>query len=89
MPVARGRVPGDSMAEGLYDILQGSMTWPEPSTSVGSSLPKRCRLVPTAIISHLRTQETEAAVLDPSVQELEGEHWNGCTSPYLSPTSGR
>ena len=48
------------------------MTQLESSTSVGLPLPKRHRWVPTAMVSHLTAQETEAAALDPSVQKLEG-----------------
>ena len=48
-----------SEVEGLYDILQEAMTWPEPSTSVGPPLPKRCRQVPTTTVSQPTAQEVE------------------------------
>ena len=83
-PVARGRVSGDQrlptsrvcggQVEGWepYNILEGAMIWSEPSMSVGPPPPKRHRLVPTAMVSHLKAQEIEAAALDPSVHELKG-----------------
>ena len=52
MPEARGRVPGDQdlqqvgfvvarlKAKGLYNILQRTMTQPEPSMSGGLPLPR-------------------------------------------------
>ena len=49
------------------------MTWPQPSTSVALPLSKRCRLGPTAMVSCLTAQETEAAALDLSVQWLDGD----------------
>ena len=49
-----------SEAKGLYDILQGAMTWPKPSTSVGPPLLMMYRWVPTAMILHPTAQEPKA-----------------------------
>ena len=48
---------------GLYAILQGAVTWPEPLTSVVPPPPKRHRWVPTAMVSHPTAQEVKAAAL--------------------------
>ena len=73
--MARGRALGNqglqqvesavtrSKAKGLYDILQGAMTQPDPLTSMVLPLPKRCMWVPTAMFSCPTAQETKAAAL--------------------------
>ena len=78
-----------SKAESLYNVLQGAMTQSDSSMSFGPPLPKRHRLMPTAVVSCLTAQETEAAALDPLIQELEVVHQNRGALSYLSPTSRR
>ena len=46
-------------AESLYNILQGAITQPDFSTSIGLPPPQKGSQVPTAVVLHLTTQEAQ------------------------------
>ena len=85
-----------SQAKSLYDILQVSRTWPQPSMSGGLPLPKRHRCVPTTMASSLTAQELQATAsdlsaqehgataLDPTAQGFKGDMSEQGALPYLS-----
>ena len=75
-----------SEAEGLYDLLQGAMTWPDSSMSVCLPPLKRHRWVPTATVSSLTAQESKTTASEPLVPKLEGGMSEQGAPPYLFPS---
>ena len=60
-----------SGAKGIYDLLQGAITQPDPSVSVGPPLPKRCKWVAFATVSSSTAQDY---CLRPHGFKAQGRH---------------
>ena len=72
--------------EDLYDFLLGTMTQPDPSTSVSPPLPKRHRWVPTTMVSNTRTQSYSLRPIGSRAQGIASEQG---TPPYQFPNPRR